>query len=251
MNSVQVEPINDNYEYIQYNAHLRVIHSIKDDLYQAQSIITACNSNKQAYHWFENQSTKELLQEFVSQKSTLGIPGDQKICENRVNLPNELKGMYIHRLLVNYIAIWASPTYAIYVAKLLDSIFEEERKQQQQQIDELKPRAVPENHKADYRYLIYKEDINKEGFTRLHLVRRSKATWRKVINHYNNESERFYFKDNLPISMTPNLNIKNIIKSSFGTDDYKVCNSGNAVDIKVEHLTKLYDLIEQYFNSFI
>ena len=248
---INVEPINDNYEYIQYNAHLRVIHSIKDDMYQAQSIITACNSNKLAKHWFENQSTKELLHSFDSEKPTAGIPTLAKSYEKRDDLPNGLRGYYIHRLLVNHFAMWCSPLYAIYIAKLLDSIFEEERAKQQQQIDELKPRAVPENHKADYRYLIYKEDINKEGFTRLHLVRRSKATWRKVINHYNNESERFYFKDNLPISMTPNLNIKNIIKSSFGTDDYKVCNSGNAVDIKVEHLPKLHDLIEQYFASFI
>ena len=245
MNSVQVEQINDNYEYIQYNAHLRVIHSIKDDLYQMNSIIKACNSNKQVRHWFDNKSTQEFLE-----NSSGRILPDQKIYEDRPNLPNELKGIYVHRLLVNHIAIWASPKYAWDIMKLLDTIFEEERAKQQQQIDELKPRAVPENHKADYRYLIYKEDINKEGFTRLHLVRRSKATWRKVINHYNNEAERFYFKDNLPISMTPNLNIKNIIKSSFGTDDYKVCNSGNAVDIKVEHLPKLHDLIEQYFDSF-
>ena len=97
--------------------------------------------------------------------------------------------------------------------------------------------------------MIYKEDIKKEGFTRLHIVRRHKSTWRKVVGHYNNEDERFYFKDDLPISMTPNINIKNIIKSSFGTDDYMVINSGNAVDIKVEHIPKLHGLIEQYFNN--
>ena len=249
MASINVERINDDYEFIQYNAHLRIIHSIKDDMYQAQSIITACNSIKQIKHWLENQSTKELLQEFESEKGSVGIPTYQKIYENRPNLPNELKGMYIHRLLVNHIAMWCSPLYAIYIAKLLDSQFERERKQHQQQIDELKPRAVPENHKNDYRYLIYKEDINKEGFTRLHLCRRHKSTWRKVVNHYNNENERFYFKDDLPISMTPNLNIKNIIKASFGTDDYKVSNSGNCVDIKIEHLNKLHTLIEEYFNS--
>ena len=249
MASINVERINDDYEFIQYNAHLRIIHSIKDEMYQMQSIITACKSNKQAYHWFENQTTKELLQEFESQKSTLGIPRLEKSYEKRDDVPINLRGYYVHRLLVNYIAIWASPTYAIYIAKLLDSQFERERKQHQQQIDELKPRAVPENHKNDYRYLIYKEDINKEGFIRLHLCRRHKSTWRKVVNHYNNENERFYFKDDLPISMTPNLNIKNIIKASFGTDDYKVSNSGNCVDIKIEHLPKLHTLIEEYFNS--
>ncbi len=247
--SAIVEPINDEYEYIQYNEKLRLIHSIKDDMYQMQSIITACNSIKQIKHWLENQSTKELLQEFESQKSTLGIPRLEKSYEKRDDVPINLRGYYVHRLLVNHIAIWASPTYAIYIAKLLDSQFEQEREQQQKQINELKTRAVPENHQNDYRYLIYKEDIQKESFIRLHLVRRSKFTWRKIIDHYNNEDERFYFKDNLPISMTPNLNIKNIIKASFGTDDYKVSNSGNCVDIKIEHLNKLHTLIDEYFSD--
>ena len=82
-----VEKINDEYEYIQYNEKLRLIHSIKDDMYQMQSIIIACKSNKQAYHWFENQTTKELLQEFESQKSTLGIPALAKSYEKRDDLP--------------------------------------------------------------------------------------------------------------------------------------------------------------------
>ena len=199
----------------------------------------------QLYFWFRNQSTQEILDEMGS----TGNPAYQKTHENRVNISNELKGIYVHRLLVNHIAMWASPKYAIYIAKLLDSIFEEERTRQQKQIDDLKPRAVPDDNKTDYRYLIYKEDIGKEDFVRLHLIRRHKSTWRKVVNHYTNENERFYFKDNLPIIMTPNLNIKKIIKSSFGTDDYKVKNSGNCVDIKIEHLPKLYELIEQYFNN--
>ena len=60
------EPINDDYEWIQYNSKLRIIHSIKDDYFQMQSILTACNDpeTKEPKHWFENQSTRELLSEF-------------------------------------------------------------------------------------------------------------------------------------------------------------------------------------------
>ena len=35
---------------------------------------------------------------------------------------NELRGTYVDPRLINYIAIWASPTYAIYVGKIMDSI---------------------------------------------------------------------------------------------------------------------------------
>ena len=58
-----VEKINDEYEYIQYNEKLRLIHSIKDDMYQMQSIIASCNSKKLCKDWFRNQSTQEILDE--------------------------------------------------------------------------------------------------------------------------------------------------------------------------------------------
>ena len=38
------EQINEDYEWIQYNSKLRIIHSIKDDYFQMQSILTACNA---------------------------------------------------------------------------------------------------------------------------------------------------------------------------------------------------------------
>lgn len=149
MVSILVERINDDYEWLQYNSHLRIIHSIKDDMYQMQSTITACNSNKQSYNWFENQSTKEFLQEFETKKVTLGIPIVTKSYEKRDDLFNELRGYYIHRILVNNIAMWCSPICALYIAKLLGSVFEQEREQHQQQIDNLTLRAVPDNNKTD------------------------------------------------------------------------------------------------------
>ena len=36
------EAINEEYEWIQYNKQLRLIRSVKDDMYQMQSILTAC-----------------------------------------------------------------------------------------------------------------------------------------------------------------------------------------------------------------
>lgn len=56
------EPINDDYEWIQYNNELRIIRSIKDDMYQMKSIIRACNSKKLSKDWFKNETTNELIQ---------------------------------------------------------------------------------------------------------------------------------------------------------------------------------------------
>ena len=78
--AVIIEAINDEYEYIQYNEQLRLIHSIIDDMFYMKSIIDSCHSNKESRKWFENQSTKEILDEL------------RKIYEKRENIPNELKG---------------------------------------------------------------------------------------------------------------------------------------------------------------
>ena len=163
------EAINDGYEFIQYNEHLRIIHSIKDDMYQMQSIITACKSNKQPTRWFTLSETKELLNELTTmQNCTL-----DKLYDKRDDLPNGIRGIYIHRLLVNDIACWASRKYAIFIAQLLDSYFERERQSLIEEIRQKKPRLVPSNKEHSYKYLIYKEPIDGE-YTILHLVRRNK-----------------------------------------------------------------------------
>ena len=115
MNTI-VTPINAEYEFIQYNEQLRIIHCITDDTYQMQSIINSCHSNKLCADWFRNQSTKELLNEMEG----MGIP----IPSKRMNLSPGLQGYYVHRLLVNSVAMWASPRYSIYIFKLLDDLHE-------------------------------------------------------------------------------------------------------------------------------
>ena len=244
-NNTTVEAINEDYEYLQYNVHLRIIHSIKDDFYQMQSIIEACQSKKQASDWYRNSSTQELLEEI---RRVGDFSGSKNIYEKREDLPNGLRGYYVHRILVNHVAIWCSPRYSYYIMKLLDSVFERERQQQQTKIDELLPRAVPRDHKHDYRYLIWKEIIpdNRE-FVRLHLVRRNKHNFRVVYNHLHNEEECWYYKNNLPISMSPNQDIKEIIKKNFGENDVKV--SGFVVVIRVSCLPRLHELVDSYFKS--
>ena len=141
------ERINDDYEYIQYNQHLRIIHSIKDDMYQMQSIIKACKSTKRAQDWFDNKTTKELLKEMREGE----FSPSENLVQNRQNVEMGLRGYYIHRLLVNHVAIWTSPIYAVYIMKLLDSHFERERHELIDEIQQQKPRMVPTNKEHNYR----------------------------------------------------------------------------------------------------
>ena len=254
-----VEPINDQYEYIQYNDKLRLIHSISDNMYQMQSIINSCNSNKLCADWFRNQSTKEILNEM----SSMGNPIDEKLYENRPNLPNELRGTYVHRLLVNHVAMWASPRYSIHILKLLDSYFEQQRTQlqtqinqqqtqineQQTQINNLSTRVVPNNREHDYKYLIWLEQIpDDDENVKLHLVRRHKDYFRKVREHFDNLNERWFFRENLPISMSINNDIKNIVRENF--DEAEASINGNTIIINREILDDLHEMIETYFDEF-
>ena len=239
-----IESINDDYEYIQYNEQLRIIHSIKDDMYQMQSIIKSCHVDKRVNDWFRNQTTQELLN-FASTE----ISADEKLYENRTNLPNELRGMYIHHLLVNHVAIWSSPSYSWNILKLLENYFKQKQTEQKERIDNLTPRAVPRKRETDYKYLIWKEIHPKsKTFVVLHLVRRHKDNFRVMNKHLNNPEEKWFYRENFPISMSPNNDIKRIIRQNFGEKDVRV--HGNDVIINVNCLDKLHELVQHYFDNF-
>lgn len=238
-----IEPINEDYEYIQYNEKLRLIHSIKDDMYQMQSIIKACNVNKRARDWFRNESTKEFLENAPAR-----FYADEKLYEDRPNLPIELRGYYVHKFLVNHIAMWASPRYAWDIMELLDTYFEKQRNQLQTKVNEQKPRMVPNGKQKSYKYMIWKESINdKPEYIRLNLVRRNAKSFYEV-SKIRNTNACWFYKPNLPIAMTPNEDIKNIIKKNFNGEEAVI--KGCKIDIKIELLDKLKGLITNYFESY-
>ena len=250
--TIKAEPINENYEWLQYNEHLRIIHSIKDDMFQVQSIVNACQSKKRAFKWFENKSTKELI-EFMGKTSSLQIRGDEKIFENRDDLSNELKGIYIHRLLVNNLAIWASPKYALFIAKLLDDHFTKQREQLSKKIESMRPRQVPKNKEKNYKYMIYLTDVppddenSNEDMVLLNLVRRNKSTFREV-SKIKNSDKCWIYRDNLPISMTVNDDIKEIVKLNLPASEYDI--KGASILTYREHLDMLKQKINDYLDNF-
>ncbi|EAX84635.1 hypothetical protein TVAG_343150 [Trichomonas vaginalis G3] len=269
------EVINEEYEYIQYNKQLRLIRSVKDDMYQMQSILTACYApdTKLPKDWFRNQSTIELLNEAQrdilfsenSEAQRVGIkPQSPKLYENREKLPNGLRGYYVHRLLVNVVAMWASPRYAWYVCKLLDEIHRQEREQMEKKLqakDEVIeskdksiqkriPRSVPKGKEKSYKYMIYTEELENEedrDMVMLHLVRRNNKSFYDLAKIYKSDRNWFY-RENLPISMTPNEQIKEIVKNTLPQTHYDI--KGCTILTFKEDLTLLKEKITEYFDNF-
>ena len=245
MSTIIREPINCDYEYIQYNKKLRIVHSIDDDMYQIQSIIEACKSNKRANAWINNKETQELFRSFEKNKRLNG----ELSHFNKTGIRVDLKGWYVHRVLVNAVAMWASPRYALDIFMMLDEMATAEREEMESTIQHQRPRMVPKNHEHDYRYLIWKEPVSSNSNrVILHLVRRSKSTFDQVRKHYEDESERWFYRDNLPISMSVNKDVKEIIKQIVPIGEYEM----NGCDIRLhsKYLDQLYESISEYFNHF-
>ncbi|EAX84013.1 hypothetical protein TVAG_290310 [Trichomonas vaginalis G3] len=269
------EAINEEYEYIQYNKQLRLIRSVKDDMYQMQSILTACYApdTKLPKDWFRNQSTIELLNEAQrdilfsenSEEQRVGKkPQSPKLYENREKLPNGLRGYYVHRLLVNAVAMWASPRYAWYVCKLLDEIHRQEREEMEKKLqakDEVIeskdksiqkriPRSVPKGKEKSYKYMIYAEEMENEedkDMVMLHLVRRNNKSFYDLAKIYKSDRNWFY-RENLPISMTPNEQIKEIVKNTLPQTHYDI--KGCTILTFKEDLPLLKEKITEYFDNF-
>ena len=107
----------------------------------------------------------------------------------------------------------------------------------------------PINREYDYKYLIWLEQIPDDNANvKLHLIRRHKDYFNRVQQHYNNPDERWFFRENLPISMTINLDIKNIIRENFDETEANI--NGNTITINREILDDLHEMIETYFNEF-
>ena len=252
MTTIIREAINCDYEYIQYNKQLRLIHSIDDDMYQMKSIIEACHSNSKCNDWFRTQNAKAIVKRFYQKKEYAGcLPYD-----NRINVPIGLRGYYVHQVLVNAVAMWASADYALDILTMLDKIAASERAElesaianQQTVIQTQRPRMVPKNHEHDYKYLIWKEPHPQyPKSVILHLVRRNNSTFKQIQEHFENDDERWFYMDNLPISMSVNKDIIDIIKTIVPAGEYSIKNCD--VTVGNRYLSKLNEAINTYFNQF-
>ncbi|EAX81484.1 hypothetical protein TVAG_023890 [Trichomonas vaginalis G3] len=240
------EAINEEYEWVQFNKQLRLIRSVKDDMYQMQSILTACFApdTKHADDWFELNSTHELLSEFEHVEL-------KKMYQDRQNLPSHLKGIYVHKFLVSSIAMWASPRYAWYVCKLLDELCTKQREdmmKEDKNIQKRIPRSVPKG--KNYKYMIYTEEMENEedrDMVMLHLVRRNNKSFYDLAKIYKSDRNWFY-RENLPISMTPNEDVKQIVQDTLPQTHYDI--KGCTILTFKEDLPLLKEKITEYFDNF-
>lgn len=103
----------NNYKLVLFDNKLPIIKSVKDNMYQIQSIIDAVGSSKQDKYYFTNEINHEIQKAYMNKvlsKTLFELP---KLYEVRDNIPHEYKGIYIHHDLVRSVGYWASGKYAL------------------------------------------------------------------------------------------------------------------------------------------
>lgn len=115
----QVSRQYNDVEYIisSYNG-FEIIVRKSDNYFNASKLIKKINelehSNKKLKHLLENKTFKDLSREI----SVNGI----QTTDTQLDLPNDLSGTYMNKLLINYVCMWCSIKYLIKVNKIMDSI---------------------------------------------------------------------------------------------------------------------------------
>ena len=120
VNQVSRQYNNNEYIVSTYNG-FEVIVRKSDNYFNASKLIKKINelehTNKKLKHLLENKTFKDLSREI----SVDGI----KTIDTNLDLPNDLSGTYMNKLLINYVCMWCSVKYLIQVNKIMDSINEQ------------------------------------------------------------------------------------------------------------------------------
>ena len=120
VNQVSRQYNNVNYIISTYNG-FEVIIRKSDNYFNASKLIKKINelehTNKKLKHLLENKTFKDLSREISESE----VP----IIDTQLDLPNDLSGTYMNKLLINYVCMWCSTKYLIKVNKIMDSINEQ------------------------------------------------------------------------------------------------------------------------------
>lgn len=120
VNQVSRQYNNVNYIVSTYNG-FKVIVRKSDNYFNASKLIKKINelehTNKQLKNLLQNKTFKDLVKEISNSE----IPN----IDTQLDLPNNLSGTYMNKLLINYVCMWCSTKYLIKVNKIMDSINEQ------------------------------------------------------------------------------------------------------------------------------
>lgn len=121
------QPINEDYEYVQYNSELLLIHHLESDLYQLESLLDNFPIDLTADDVLSDPEIQDVIEKVNDLSETELLPSvvafqdleqlnDEDFEEYRYqneDLFERLNGIYVHKFLINIIAMKYSTDYLI------------------------------------------------------------------------------------------------------------------------------------------
>ena len=228
MSTVQNQKIlykNETFTLSTYNGFKIVIRNL-DGFINASYVVKQINDKEKTkkeikklfksvqYHDFENY-LKTIIQ-------------NENLRYNLNEVPKQLRGSYVHPKLINFICFWCSPTYALLVGEIMDSINEQNTTVMNKLIQELQD----ENNKLKTQAI---QDIgdNLENSKYIFIDQVDEDTFKIVYDKKQLKNQHY---KTFEVLASANI-AKNTILKTFYTDGHKRT-------FKKENLNKVIEIIE-------
>ena len=229
MSTVQNQKIlcnNETFTLSTYNGFKIIIRDL-DGYINASDVVKQINKQEKTAKQIKRLFKSVQYQDFENYLKTI-LPGK----ELKYNLLNDvskyLRGSYVHPKIINFICFWCSPTYALLVGEIMDSINEQNTTVMNKLIQDLQA----ENNKLKSQSI---QDIgdNLENSKYIFIDQVDEDTFKIVYDkkQLNNQHYKTF-------EVLASANVaKNTILKSFYTDGHKRT-------FKKENLNKVIEIIE-------
>ena len=125
----------EDYEIFIYSKDLKLTRDKHNGMYHATGIAKQLGDESKVKHidrFFKSENFMEMIEGFCKEG---GYERDQLYVKTQTG-PRDMKGYWIHELLVEQLAMWCSPSYTYKVMLLLKKIREQEREQLAKELKE-------------------------------------------------------------------------------------------------------------------
>ena len=125
MSTVQNQKIlcnNETFTLSSYNG-FKIIIRDSDGYINASNVVKQINDAEKTKKQIKTLFKSVQYQDFEKTLKTI-LPG-KELKYNLLNVKNNLRGSYVHPKIINFVCFWCSPTYALLVGEIMDSINEQ------------------------------------------------------------------------------------------------------------------------------
>ena len=205
---------------------MKIIIKNLDGYINASNVVKQINDKEKTKKQIKTLFKSVQYQDFENYLKT--IIQNENLKYNLNEVPKQLRGSYVHPKIINFVCFWCSPTYALLVGEIMDSINEQNTTVMNKLIKDLQD----ENNKLKSQSI---QDIgdNLENSKYIFIDQVDEDTFKIVYDKKQLKNQHY---KTFEVLASANI-AKNTILKSFYTDGHKRT-------FKKENLNKVIEIIE-------